>query len=275
MIDFVEPPKLWIPERPAIIRPGIDLARYFPVDFDRHTRRAIVAELVKAGRVEKGAIPLGMFAAAPVSGGPSPLIQGTVAQTGTGSGTSNSATSMVLTLPTGIVAGELLVLFVSTAAARTVTAPVGWTVSLAVNAGGGGTERQLVILTRTADGSEGATATGSQNSASSFSALGHRVNNWTAFEVSTGAVGTSTGPDPDTIAPSWGSGVNSLVFAAASSRGTNTTAQPAGYGGFATYRSSNVVASVASLIMATASENPGPFTMSPSDNWAAASMAVR
>jgi len=67
MIDFVEPPKLWIPERPAIIRPGIDLARYFPVDLDRHARRAIVSELIKSGRVEKGAIPFGMFTPAPVS----------------------------------------------------------------------------------------------------------------------------------------------------------------------------------------------------------------
>lgn len=67
MIDFVEPPKLWIPERPAIIRPGIDIARYFPVDLDRHARRAIVSELIKSGRVEKGAIPFGMFSKAPSS----------------------------------------------------------------------------------------------------------------------------------------------------------------------------------------------------------------
>lgn len=76
MITLDTPPAIILPDhyhakRPAIIRPGVDLANYFPVEIDRKTRRAIVAELIKAGAIEdrselrrevEAAIPFGMFA---------------------------------------------------------------------------------------------------------------------------------------------------------------------------------------------------------------------
>ena len=51
------PPQLILPShyagnRPAIIRPELDLARYFPVQISRGERRAILAELRRAGRTD-------------------------------------------------------------------------------------------------------------------------------------------------------------------------------------------------------------------------------
>lgn len=76
MIALDVPPKLILPDhyqggRPAVIRPGVDLASYFPVEIDRKTRRAIVADLVglgaaddrrKAAKLVEAAIPFGVFA---------------------------------------------------------------------------------------------------------------------------------------------------------------------------------------------------------------------
>jgi hypothetical protein len=66
MISLDLPPKLILPDhyqatRPAIIRPVGDLASYFPVELDRKTRLAIVADLVRRGDIDKAAIPFGMF----------------------------------------------------------------------------------------------------------------------------------------------------------------------------------------------------------------------
>lgn len=69
------PPPLILPahfegNRPAIIRPAIDLARYFPVQISRGERRAILAELRRAGRVEAmlpGMVPVIAGARAPAT----------------------------------------------------------------------------------------------------------------------------------------------------------------------------------------------------------------
>ena len=86
MIIFDNPPELILPNhykdaRPAIIRSGINPDTYFPVEWDRKTRRAFVSELVKSGRIDRNdaekiavAIPFGMFKpAAGGGGGPSGL----------------------------------------------------------------------------------------------------------------------------------------------------------------------------------------------------------
>lgn len=76
MIDFIEPPKLILPEhynasRPSIIRPGIDFRTFFPVEIDQEKRIAIVKEITKLGltddrsgvtKMVEAAIPFGMFA---------------------------------------------------------------------------------------------------------------------------------------------------------------------------------------------------------------------
>lgn len=56
------PPQLILPDhyearRPAIIRPDVDPGRYFPVGLTRGERRAIVAELRRAGRLDEAFLP--------------------------------------------------------------------------------------------------------------------------------------------------------------------------------------------------------------------------
>lgn len=83
MIILDQPPNIFLPQRPAIIRPVTDIAGYFPVDFDRATRRAITSNLAirglvecrsgAASNIEQAAIPFGMFAARPISSIIAPL----------------------------------------------------------------------------------------------------------------------------------------------------------------------------------------------------------
>lgn len=63
MIDLQPPPQLILPDhytssRPAIIRPEVDPLKYFPVDLTRGERRAIIAELRRAGRLNDAIIPV-------------------------------------------------------------------------------------------------------------------------------------------------------------------------------------------------------------------------
>jgi hypothetical protein len=120
-----QPPELVLPERyregcPAIIRPNVDLARYFPVEVDRRTRRAIVSELVKQGRVEQGAIPFGMFVRKGV-------------QTLTYNSETHDAASTAgsLAVPAATAAGDLLVMHFRATNAASATpgdpSPSGWT----------------------------------------------------------------------------------------------------------------------------------------------------
>lgn len=69
MITLDVPPKLILPDhyqsnRPAIIRPGVDPANFFPVEIDRKTRRAIVSKLAKLGLTDDRAEAVKMVDAA-------------------------------------------------------------------------------------------------------------------------------------------------------------------------------------------------------------------
>lgn len=104
--------------------------------------------------------------------------------------------------------------------------------------------------------------------------------NWhgsTPPEISAGATGASTAPDPDTLTPSWGA-ADTLWIALYGVDSGNVTAYPTNYNDNQT--ASDTTASAAYGAMAsrganTASENPGAFTNSVSDDWAAYTIGVR
>lgn len=51
------PPQIWLPEKPAIIRPDIsDLNSFFPVRLSREERRIVIAELRRANRTVSGMV---------------------------------------------------------------------------------------------------------------------------------------------------------------------------------------------------------------------------
>jgi len=100
-----------------------------------------------------------------------------------------------------------------------------------------------------------------------------------AVEVSTGVVGTSTTPDPDSLTPSWGSD-DTLWFAVTGTDAQpSVTSYPTSYG---LYQSSEHAASSggahvgkAGRELAAASDDPGTFTIGVSQEWAAVTVGVR
>lgn len=195
------------------------------------------------------------------------------------SGTS-AASSHTANLPSGITAGDLLLLFVaaSAGAARTVTTPSGWTEIY--NEVGPGDLRRAIAYYKIAAGSEGSTLgmTGSGNINWAVTAL--RISGFSGVpEVSSSASGTDTSPDPASLSPSWGSG-DTLWIAACHQRvhGTDPTL-PSGYGSLVTATSGSGTShgrmSTATRNVTASSENPGAFGLSASANWVARTLAIR
>lgn len=105
--------------------------------------------------------------------------------------------------------------------------------------------------------------------------LTHRVGGSTGIEASTGVTGTSAAPDPDALGPTWGSAPSLWVAAAAHRDTVALTCGPSGYSDFLSQSANQVTVGVASRQLSAGSENPGSFTASASDNWAAVTLALR
>jgi hypothetical protein len=97
-------------------------------------------------------------------------------------------------------------------------------------------------------------------------------------EISTGATGNSTGPDPDTLTASWGSDSNLWIATLGADSGLPMSAWPTNY------TDNNVESfgltsagelAIATRGLAAASDDPGAFTMSISDTWSAFTLVVR
>ena len=152
--------------------------------------------------------------------------------------TSNSlpTTSHVINLPDGVSSGDRLLVLISVDNVVSFTWPSGWTkLHSSTNS-----TVSLSVGYRDPDGTEGFTGTDDtitittdiQESSSHISYIIRDFDRNQAPEVSTGASGSNTSPDPDTITPSTGSD-RYLVFAeeAHSVGSTDTTSLPINYMG--------------------------------------------
>lgn len=103
----------------------------------------------------------------------------------------------------------------------------------------------------------------------------------TAPEISTGATGSGTSPDPDSLSPSWGAVANTIAIATCfrdDSVANTVTGWPTGYDDNQTDINSTASAqNVACAIdfVNSTSIDPGAFTISASETWAAYTIAVR
>lgn len=196
----------------------------------------------------------------------------TVVTTNTSTGASSS--SHTVSLPTGIVSGNLLIAFCALNDDRTHTWPAGWTELTDADTG----NIVASVAYRVADGSEGSTISVSLGGGSSTSAhITLRITNYTGTpEAGTPVGGTSTTPDPPSVSPSWGSD-EILVLAFASSRTSSVaSAAPSGYGNLITVANgSNPAAACARLEVTASSENPGTFTLPGSVEWQAQTICIR
>lgn len=206
----------------------------------------------------------------------------TIAQTQTSSRASNATTDTV-TLPTStaIAAGDLIIVFHFTdGAGASATVPSPW-VEIKDAAMAGSTGRVFVAYLIASGGETSVVVTKAVSERFTAIAVKIAAANWhgtTPPEISTGATGTSTTPNPDSLTTSWGSADNLwiAIMGMDDSAGTNTvSAYP--------YASDNVKApavssagggAICSTTSATASLDPGTFTIT-SDEWWAGTLAVR
>jgi len=166
--------------------------------------------------------------------------------------------SHTVPLPTGIVAGELLI--VTDRGLINWSTPAGWT---KLNWTSSGLNHQ--VFTKTAAGGEtdivleGTVARG-------IAAACFRISDWLDFEIQTVDADALT---PPTITPTWGDANETLFIAAAGTRPTNfdITGAPAGFGGFFTIKNtsstSNSRFQIAGASQSTIvnSLSPGAFTV--------------
>jgi hypothetical protein len=204
-------------------------------------------------------------------GGPFPAVQDTNT-----SGESSDVTSHTVNLPANISAGDLLIVFFSCDANETVTWPIGdgWaSIFHQTNA------NTLDIGYKIADGTEGATITVTTGSAEQSAHISYRItgnHRYAAPEVSTGATGNSTSPNPDSLTPTGGAKDYLWIAVEGNDAGEAASAYPSNY----TNGQTNAVGTTGGANIAVArrelnasSEDPAAFTI-PLKKWIACTVAV-
>jgi hypothetical protein len=197
----------------------------------------------------------------------------------------SSSTSHAVTLPTGISAGELLLMCFIRHDQGAITTPSGWTLLASADVD---EKDSAAIFAKIASGSEGSTQTVAIDSSTRASAVtllinGHR-NGVSSSEIAVSSANQQTNtlaPDPPSLTPSWGSAENLWLAIGFCDFGSFTFGSyPSGYAlGINTVQTGagtgNAV-SVAGKLATGTSEDPGAFTISASArNWASFTLAIR
>lgn len=222
---------------------------------------------------------VGLVPARPVAAQNYPLVVSV-----NGGNNNTDSTSHTVNLPGSIVAGNLLLVFFSVDGNPTITFPAGWTQLFnTARTEGGTTYVRFGCWYRIATGTEGATITvntsgpsGSQRSAHTS----YQISNYTGVPVSATATNNNQYPDPPILTPAW-EAADTLWFATCGyDQGQRTvTGWPANYTMNQRNERSNdangVGVGTAGRQYNAASENPGTFTISASQRWVAATVAIR
>lgn len=204
----------------------------------------------------------------------SPVVAAT--NTSTSTGTTHTAN-----LPSGIVSGNLLIVKIGCDGDPAITwTSTGFTEFFEKAFTGGAVIMALAY--RQADGGEGSTIDITTDVAEKCAHLSYRITGaedpaTQVPEVSTGATGTSTTPDPDSLTPTGGS-ADFLWLAMHVHEGDATTdAFPASYSnGISIEEGSAGGAGLGSAErqLTASSEDPATFTISGSEKWVAPTVAI-
>ena len=202
----------------------------------------------------------------------------TVLSTGYSEQTSNTATHTV-TLPATFYADSLLLLFISMDGNRTISdMPTGWVELFNVNGGGPGRGIVYYLIAVGTETSFTYTSSGNEQSTNRVFAIGD-WHGTTVPEVSADASGTDTAPDSASVTPSWGAEDTMWFAFFGSGASTTVSGFPTDfaddqYSG-ATAGPGGITYGVASRSTNATSQDPAAFTIADSDDWAAATVAVR
>jgi CheY-like chemotaxis protein len=205
-------------------------------------------------------------------GGPFPAVQATNT-----SGETTDTTSHTVSMPANINAGDLLIVFFSCDGVETVTWPTGdgWASIFH--------DTNLMTLDigyKIADGTEGATITVTTGTTEQSAHISYRITGHDksqAPEVSTGATGNSTAPNPDSLTPTGGAKDYLWIAVEGNNNASAASAYPSNYTNGQTNAvgdSGGANVAVARRELNASSEDPGTFT-TPSERWVACTVAVQ
>lgn len=177
-------------------------------------------------------------------------------------------------MPGTVASGRLLLVIL--ASSTNVTTPSGWTLQKKMTA----STVQVNVYTRIADGTEGGsnvnfvTASSDFVAAHVYYASDASYNASICFAVSTGATGTSTGPDPDSLTSGFGA-VDTTWIAVTVAPSSAVSGFPSSYGNTASTWFAYGVLGTADRDVNGSSQNPGAFTIADSVAWAALTIGIR
>lgn len=193
-----------------------------------------------------------------------------------------NATSHPVAMPATVAAGDLLLCFFVNDGTAAPSLPTGWS---AVEAGvlGGGTEARSRWFSKVADGSEGGTTVdfvtgvGEQCAAQVFRFDGATVNPTAPIDLAV-ATGSSTAPDAPSLLASWGLNDTTWLTGYAADDDDAVSAYPTSFTeqNFTASGTGTESCSIATALLETrqSSVNPGAFTISASEEWAAYTIAI-
>lgn len=285
-------PQLILPDhyqlnKPAIIRPFVDVESYFPVKLDRQTRRAIMAELekivpynknnpptlqelVNAHPAAKAAIPFGMFT-------PPPYVVAYPTKVQDDSAAGAALTNVTIAYTGTVAAGELI-LFVSgirnTGAVTISSGPAGFT-QLITSTPAANLTRICVYYKIAVGGETSSTIT--YSAASNIVVIARRYSGVfnAAPATSTVATANSTTATYNNVAPSWGSTTTKWLSIAFSNSSSVTPPAPTSFvNQLTTSNSGNIIVAMYDRDLTAANLTPSSVTVA-SAVWATYALAVR
>lgn len=195
---------------------------------------------------------------------------------------STATTNKACTLPTGIAAGNRLILVLRSAGADTHSLPTGWN-WLAQNSTADASDDTTSTLYRVADGGEGTTVTVNGTASLKFAAACWRITGAGTPQTSVGATGTSGSPDPPSFSPTggaqdylwlWVGGWEGEQTSPPASNPTNYLNPVGANSGVGGAIPTNCRVAGASRQLNAATEDPPLWTISVSDDWTAWTVAV-
>lgn len=202
-----------------------------------------------------------------------PVVESTAA-TSFGGG----ATSHDLTMPSGVVSGNLLIAAVGNDLAPTRTWPSGWT-QLAEHTHGTGA-MSIEVRYRISDGTEGSVLTITLDVAEQCFGLIWRISGFDSGQapiISTSAEAVSAAPDSNSLTATWGSAENLWLSLYTSDPNTGTDFSGTGPTNYTAFSSGGTDdhAAGAHRQLEAETENPGAFTMNGSNDWVAYTLAIK
>ncbi len=193
----------------------------------------------------------------------------------------STTTTHVVSLPTGVQVGDLLIIMLTmgSTATNTISKPTGWE-DLFNN---GASNRKSAAFYRVATGSEGGTVSVTSSVAEKSAHQSFRIDNYQGVPEAIAANGGSATPDVGSLAPSWGAD-DALWIAFEGHRNSTVTVtvEPANYvnslssfTGSPTNTTAEARCTTLRRELNASAEDVGAFTISSSGNWVAATIAIR